>query len=350
VDALDTNPANTAMSELVPVTLVAGRQKFVGADGKPVYIITPNDTKPLQVDFQDFVGFAQAFGKKEGDAGFSFQADTDDDGDVDFEDFVAFAQSFGKTAVGPATKPVIIETPPGVNGNAELSLSLTSDRVIVGKTVSVDVSLANLEALQAFGFVLNYDADKFEFVEAAPAENDLLKTSGGETPIFFKQTESGQVTIANAVVDGEAVSGQGSVVTLTFKVLREFEDKARFEVADGIVFDSEQFANAVVVLGALSVESTPTEFALLQNFPNPFNPETTIKYNLAEASDVHLRIFNIVGQVVRTLVAERQSAGRYQVRWSGTDDRGVSVSSGIYFYELSAGGKFQDVKRLMLLK
>jgi flagellar hook assembly protein FlgD len=105
-----------------------------------------------------------------------------------------------------------------------------------------------------------------------------------------------------------------------------------------------------VVLGALSVESTPTEFALLQNFPNPFNPETTIKYNLAEASDVNLRIFNIVGQVVRTLVAERQSAGRYQVRWSGTDDRGASVSSGIYFYELSAGGKFQDVKRLMLLK
>jgi hypothetical protein len=351
VDALDTNPANTAMSELISVPLADARVPYSAADGSPVYIINPNDATPYKVDFTDFVAFAQAFGKGTGDSGFSFQADTNDDGVIDFKDFVNFAQSFGKEAVPPtATKPIIIETPPGVNGNAELSLSLTSDRVIVGKTVSVDVSLANLEALQAFGFVLNYDADKFEFVEAAPAENDLLKTSGGETPIFLKQTESGQVTIANAVIDGEAVSGQGSVVTLTFKVLREFEDKARFEVADGIVFDSEQFANAVVVLGALSVESTPTEFALLQNFPNPFNPETTIKYNLAEASDVNLRIFNIVGQVVRTLVAERQSAGRYQVRWSGTDDRGTSVSSGIYFYELSAGGKFQDVKRLMLLK
>jgi len=65
---------------------------------------------------------------------------------------------------------------------------------------------------------------------------------------------------------------------------------------------------------------------------------------------VSLRIYNIVGQVVRTLVNDRQSAGRYQVRWSGTDDRGVSVSSGIYFYQVSAAGKFQDVKRLMLLK
>jgi hypothetical protein len=350
VDALDTNPDNRAMSELVTVSIAEGRVKFADAAGNPVYIINLNDSQPRTVDFQDFVSFARAFGKNAGDPGFNIQADTNDDLKIDFQDFVNFARSFGKSAVSPATKPVIIETPPGVNSNVELSLSLTSDRVIAGQTISVDVSLANLEALQAFGFVLNYEADKFEFVEAMPAGNDLLKSTGGETPLFFKQTESGQVTIANAVIDGEPVSGQGSVVTLTFKVLREFEDKARFEVADGIVFDSEQFANDVVVLGALSVESTPTEFALLQNFPNPFNPETTIKYNLAEASDVNLRIFNIVGQVVRTLVAERQSAGRYQVRWSGTDDRGASVSSGIYFYELSAGGKFQDVKRLMLLK
>jgi flagellar hook assembly protein FlgD len=52
---------------------------------------------------------------------------------------------------------------------------------------------------------------------------------------------------------------------------------------------------------------------------------------------------------VKTLVGEQQSAGRYQVRWDGTDDRGATVSSGIYFYQVSAG-KFQDVKRLMLLK
>jgi flagellar hook assembly protein FlgD len=99
----------------------------------------------------------------------------------------------------------------------------------------------------------------------------------------------------------------------------------------------------------LEVETTPAEFALLQNYPNPFNPETTIKYNLAETGDVNLRIYNIVGQVVRTLVAERQPAGRYEVRWSGTDDRGMAVSSGIYFYQITAGG-FRDVKRLMLLK
>ena len=63
-----------------------------------------------------------------------------------------------------------------------------------------------------------------------------------------------------------------------------------------------------------------------------------------------LQIYNVLGQVVRTLVAsEAQNAGRYQIRWSGMDDRGVSVSSGIYFYRISAG-EFQNVRKLMLLK
>jgi hypothetical protein len=156
--------------------------------------------------------------------------------------------------------------------------------------------------------------------------------------------------VANAIVDGSPVTGNGAVVSLTFLVLTEFEDNARFEIANGVVFDGSKLSNPVVALGSLNVESTPTEFALLQNFPNPFNPETTIKYNVAQGGSVSLRIYNVVGQVVRTLVAEQQSAGRYTVRWNGTDDRGVSVSSGIYFYQITAGSEFQDVKKLMLLK
>jgi hypothetical protein len=145
------------------------------------------------------------------------------------------------------------------------------------------------------------------------------------------------------------VGGEGQIVSLTFKVLGDFEDAGRFDIADAIVFDGNLNSNPVVVLGSLELQTTPTEFALLQNYPNPFNPETTIKYNLAEGAGVSLRIYNIVGQVVRTLVAENQTAGRYQVRWDGTDDRGSSVSSGIYFYQVAAG-QFKDVKRLMLLK
>jgi hypothetical protein len=222
--------------------------------------------------------------------------------------------------------------------------------VLVGETVSVDVSLANVQALMGYQFMLNYETDKFEFVGAAPADQDLLTSTGGETPLFKTWSDNaGEVTVVNAVLNGSSVNGGGDIVRLTFKVLREFEDNARFEVANGLIADPNQLSNSAVVAGVLDIQSTPTEFALLQNFPNPFNPETTIQYNLAEAGDVTLHIYNVVGQVVRTLVAERQSAGRYRVQWSGMDDRGVPVSSGIYFYEIRAG-KNKDVRKLMLLK
>ena len=101
---------------------------------------------------------------------------------------------------------------------------------------------------------------------------------------------------------------------------------------------------------SLALQTLPTTFALADNFPNPFNPATTIKYALPQAADVELTVYNVVGQVVRTLVAEHQSAGRYVVEWDATNDNGRSLSSGIYFYRLQAGSEFHEVKKMLLLK
>ena len=344
VDALDLS--NSVPSEIFVVEKLT-RREFTSAEGDPVYIVALDGD--MTVGFDDFMAFAAAYNTSDGDEAWNIQADLNDDGTVDFADFILFVGSYGKTAQGPSTKPVIL--PPGVNENAEFSLRLGSERVVVGQNVFVDVSLANVQDLMGYGFVLNYDADKFEFVEAAPADQDLLKSTGGETPLFSSlANEAGQVSIANAVVNASEVSGGGDIVRLTFRVLQEFAENARFEIAEGLVFDPQQLSNPAVVAGVLDVQTTPTEFALLQNFPNPFNPETTIGYELAESADVTLQIYNVVGQVVRTLIAaEPQAAGRYQMRWDGMDDRGVSVSSGVYFYRISAG-EFQTVRKLMLLK
>ena len=99
-----------------------------------------------------------------------------------------------------------------------------------------------------------------------------------------------------------------------------------------------------------AVQTRPEAFALADNFPNPFNPTTTIKYALPQAADVELTVYNVVGQPVRTLVAEYQSAGRYAVEWDATNDSGHSLSSGMYFYRLQAGGEFLEVKKMLLLR
>lgn len=88
----------------------------------------------------------------------------------------------------------------------------------------------------------------------------------------------------------------------------------------------------------------PKEFALLQNFPNPFNPWTTIKYDLPIDTRVSLKLFNILGQEVVTLVNEEQKAGYKSVEWNATN-----VASGVYFYRIQAGS-FIASKKLLLLK
>jgi hypothetical protein len=99
----------------------------------------------------------------------------------------------------------------------------------------------------------------------------------------------------------------------------------------------------------------PTEFALAQNYPNPFNPSTDIRYQIPDSRyPVHttLKVYNILGQAVATLVDEVQDAGYYSVTWNGE-----SAASGIYFYRITAGGtsrdhrgEFTDTKRMLLLK
>ena len=101
---------------------------------------------------------------------------------------------------------------------------------------------------------------------------------------------------------------------------------------------------------SLLLQTRPTAFSLADNFPNPFNPATTIQYALPQAADVELTVYNVVGQPVRTLVAEHQSAGRYAVEWDATNDSGHSLSSGMYFYRLQAGEEFREVKKMLLLK
>ena len=94
----------------------------------------------------------------------------------------------------------------------------------------------------------------------------------------------------------------------------------------------------------------PDTFDLSQNYPNPFNPETAIKYQISQASVVTLKIFNLLGQQVRTLVNKQQVAGAYTARWDGKDDFGRQVASGIYIYQIKAGDNFKKSRRMLLLK
>lgn len=92
-----------------------------------------------------------------------------------------------------------------------------------------------------------------------------------------------------------------------------------------------------------------TEFRLYQNYPNPFNPSTIIAYELPSESNVTLRVFDVLGEEVASLVHERQERGVHSVQWNGVTATGMRCSSGVYFLHMVAGS-FVDVKRMILLK
>ena len=98
-----------------------------------------------------------------------------------------------------------------------------------------------------------------------------------------------------------------------------------------------------------NVTNVPSKFELMQNYPNPFNPTTTIRYALPKASHVTLKIYNLRGELVKTLLNGYQAALNHQVTWNGDNEAGQKVAAGIYLYQLQAGNHKQTM-RLILLK
>ncbi|HFE63324.1 MAG TPA: T9SS type A sorting domain-containing protein, partial [Caldithrix sp.] len=91
-----------------------------------------------------------------------------------------------------------------------------------------------------------------------------------------------------------------------------------------------------------------SDFRLFGNFPNPFNPGTTLAFFLAKPLRVNLTVYDILGQSVTTLVSGRLDAGNHRVYWDGRNSIGNEVSAGIYYYQLSAGNRSQTRKMILL--
>ena len=104
------------------------------------------------------------------------------------------------------------------------------------------------------------------------------------------------------------------------------------------------------VTGVTPDGSSVVRLRLLQNVPNPFNPRTTIQFELAAADPVNLVVFDVTGRVVRRLLAGKSyGPGAHQVTWDGRDDSGRSVSAGVYLYQVETPGN-REAKRMVLLK
>ena len=281
------------------------------------------------VDFKDFFMFADAFGADVVDLDY----DLDGDGNVGLGDFFVFADAYGSSA-----KRIIGPDLLALEGRLELDAESTD----VG--VRLDLSTQAL-MLRGYAAVVEYDPEAFLLVEVTDAQSVLR---GAEDPSLLLQEEAeGQVLLVGSSTGGQKAAA-GLLARLHFEPVNP-QAEGLFRIREAFGRDAEGKLGQLLELGQVNARFGPGAFALQPNFPNPFNPSTTIRYQLAGDGPVRLEVFDILGQKVRTLVADLQTAGFHRVVWDSRDDAQRQVAAGVYFSRLQAG-EFTQVRKLLLLK
>lgn len=162
--------------------------------------------------------------------------------------------------------------------------------------------------------------------------------------VFARDPSTGRLAFIETVRDGD--NGVNYLDGVESVILSP-DDRYLYAVAS-----TSDAITAFSTSSTVSVSETKAgvgRFILQAAYPNPFNPETTIKYQLSKTSNVKLTIYNLAGQEVKTLIDSAIPAGLHVVRWNGTDERGRNVASGIYLYRLETRGRV-DVKKMTLLR
>jgi hypothetical protein len=154
---------------------------------------------------------------------------------------------------------------------------------------------------------------------------------------------------------GELPGGSSDTVWVTLDMSDYLND---VELKGYLVVETNDIANPrfiipvhIIVTGPLGIDDDnhlPISVMLAQNYPNPFNPTTTIRFTLPVTEKVHLAIYNLLGQKIKTLVDGVRTAGVHEVVWDGKDASGMAVGSGVYFYRLETNGVVKTRKMMLI--
>ena len=236
--------------------------------------------------------------------------DLNRDGAVTFDDFFLFGDNFGATVAGK--RPV--------KGEFATSNRLDLEPV---RTTPDQLVLAPFwhgrQALRGYVIELSFDPSVLQFSRFAGRDE--------EAPLHWVvDSRAGQLTIAAGLASSQHAFSGSDLGQLTF--VRLSSQKTEIGTNGALVYANDQ-THVPAFVPTLSVSSLPETFVLYPAHPNPFNPETSIPFYTPEQASVSVRIYDLLGRSVRTLLAKRVSAGYHNVVWNGTDNDGRPVGSGV---------------------
>ena len=245
------------------------------------------------------------------------------------------------------------------NGDLGIDLSLATEEPFTDGVTPNDPgdsdtgpnNLQNFPEITAVGLIDNGDLVFQYSVDSEPANASYPLTieffasdSSGEGMRFLGDDIYTQAEFGTGAKFANLGSSTGLEIVLGDSVVATATDSSG---------NTSEFSpiNVVGVITSIAEagDNLPKVFGLHQNYPNPFNPETRIQFGLPTASQVSLKVYNVLGQEVRELVDKHYAAGSHNVQWGGKDDKGLQVPSGIYFYRLQAGD-FSQVRKMSLVR
>ena len=230
---------------------------------------------------------------------------------------------------------------------AQVVLAKLVSDIVDSDTVTVQLLLDSVTGLDTASFKLNFPPEALQ----------LLSVSAGNltdstTPVMNLDNAHGKANVVFNLPGFAGVSGSGAIAEVKFQILKEGAD---FNLTDVILGNA---TGQLIALNnsefATSLPEIPRYTQLLQNFPNPFNPETWIPYKLSEPANVTVSIYDVSGELVRVMNLGVKPRGVYSSRkdaayWDGNNQNGEEVASGLYFYSLRAG-KFFSTRRMVVVR
>ncbi|MYK18748.1 hypothetical protein F4055_11390 [Candidatus Poribacteria bacterium] len=301
-------------------------------------------------DYQDFFPVTLKQGKN------ALLVALDNHGHGGFSGFFGFA---------PDAKYEVFQ--PGIN----FTFSTETTQVEVGDTFTVNLIVENIDNLAGWQTDIVFNSTVLRALSVA--EGDFLEQGGGDT--FFKSgtinNTTGKITGLQGVqLSKGEMDRYGVLVSVNFTAIANGESQltvANFQAGSSRGEKIPATLSEITIVVGSGTPAAPVFFpeetALLANYPNPFNPETWIPYQLAESAEVTVHIYATNGVLVRTLALGHQAAGIYQGRsravyWDGRNEVGEPVASGIYFYTLSTestrdsvtAGDFTATRKMLIRK
>jgi hypothetical protein len=224
-----------------------------------------------------------------------------------------------------------------------------------GEQSFLNLRIEGASNVAGYSFKVSYPAATLSLAsvtaDSVGITGNLLNQDGGLTPLFLtSEPSTGVLWIANAIKGASAYSspeGEGFLARISFTG-SGIEDVTVTEVA---LMDCDRLLNYLPVAipaGAADADALLRPH-LFQSYPNPFNKTTTISFSIPQSAKVSLKVFDVQGRLVRTLVDGVRLAGVHPIVWDRRSNGGQSVASGVYFYRLKAPG-FEKSRRMVLLK